>query len=294
MKYKAYKEQIIKKLVEYKHNVLKEPGKGEFVSTDKEGNKKVTYHDHILEKSKARKNVIETYRDDFYKSGFDVDKLHSYFHHLNSSQAMCINFFYPLIHERLLELVIKQLGVTGSIEYNSLSVCFEKVSDIEKGNYRKTNFDFFIKLDTGFKIYFEIKYTEEEFSGKIKSTTKLSDSPDTYSDKYNQVYRQLVDKCPALNDEANETIFLEHYQLMRNVVHLSEDSMVVFIYPKGHETLKEQATFVRDKVLKEDWKSRMVLLHWEDLCANILSEVESTSHAKLSNHYEEFKMKYSV
>ena len=58
--------------------------------------------------------------------------------HLNASQAMCINFFYPLI---------------------------------EKGVAGKTNFDFYMKLGFEVNIYFEIKYTETSF-GNAKHDSK--------------------------------------------------------------------------------------------------------------------------
>ncbi|KAA6313342.1 hypothetical protein EZS27_035872, partial [termite gut metagenome] len=59
----------------------------------------IYYYPHIFPRICGNLNLLETYRDDFLKSDLSKINFHRYFHHLNSSQAMCINFFYPLIKE---------------------------------------------------------------------------------------------------------------------------------------------------------------------------------------------------
>lgn len=88
----------------------------------------------------------------------ETAKIHLYqdFHHLNSSQAVCLNFFYPFIEENQLPLLLDILHIKNEdIELSE----FEKVISRAEG----TNFDFYIKLKSGKQIFFEIKYTEDGF-----------------------------------------------------------------------------------------------------------------------------------
>jgi len=96
------KTKILEKLVEYKKT------QKDLRNLDS-GTYRGKLYDHILpladKKYKNKANIIEYYRDDFYKSELSKIKYHKYFHHLNSSQAMCINFFYPLIKKEQLNIV---------------------------------------------------------------------------------------------------------------------------------------------------------------------------------------------
>ena len=50
---------------------------------------------HILPKSMYTFNILEEYRSQFFSSTYGNIKLHQFFHHLNSSQALCINLNLP-------------------------------------------------------------------------------------------------------------------------------------------------------------------------------------------------------
>ena len=52
---------------------------------------------HILPESHRVENLLETYRADLdaYIERTSTLERHRDFHHLNSSQAMCLNLFYP-------------------------------------------------------------------------------------------------------------------------------------------------------------------------------------------------------
>lgn len=121
------------------------------------------FYAHILPQKEEKLNIIDKYRNDFYSSEYSKINFHKYFHHLNSSQAMCINFFYPLIKEKSLESVLNCMKINGEINYTSDDICFEKESELDKYEGRSTNFDFYIKLKSGVQLYFEIKYTENGF-----------------------------------------------------------------------------------------------------------------------------------
>lgn len=60
-------------------------------------------YSHILDKEKdadnEKLNILPEFRCEIYQDVMCKIKKHMYFHHLNSSQAMCINFFYPLVKQ---------------------------------------------------------------------------------------------------------------------------------------------------------------------------------------------------
>lgn len=103
----SLKEKIIKSLEMYNKSKLKNNVPGEYYYKGK-----VLPKYHILPVSMADKNIIAPYDSDLRTS--DYIKRHRYFHHLNSSQAMCINFFYPLIKEKQLELVLRAIYMSIS------------------------------------------------------------------------------------------------------------------------------------------------------------------------------------
>ena len=53
---------------------------------------------HILPQEKYQLNILPSFRDEFWK-WFPSQRiqLHSDFHHLNSSQAVCFNLFFPML-----------------------------------------------------------------------------------------------------------------------------------------------------------------------------------------------------
>lgn len=236
---------------------------------------------HILPKDKRELNLLPKYRDylsDYMKTN-DKLKPHIYFHHLNSSQAMCLNFFYPLMKEKELEIILNAIGFKNE-RVNYDSVCFEKKSIIEK-TYRATFFDFYMETTLGKKIYFEIKYTEQQF-GKAKSD-KL------HSNKFDNVYKNNLGSIS--NRYSNKKDFLENYQIMRNLICISENSYVVFIYPNGNRKIKTQAEFAKNNFLKNNYDNNLINLTWENL---ILKTEKETQNNNINTQLKDFKEKYMV
>jgi len=252
-------------------------------------NKEIPY-EYILHKDKYRFNIIEKYRNYFFQSDYYKSiKLHKYFHHLNSSQAMCINFFYPLIKENLLESILNVMGIEGDINYNPNDICFEKVSKIETNAGRKTNFDFYMKLDSDIKIYFEIKYTENGF-GKVKKEKEHKVYKD-HKKKFYDIYMPLIKNNPAIKEGfKTEEKFLNNYQVMRNIAHISKESYVVFIYPKENKGISKAALSAREEIIEKGWESHFILFTWEDLIKQLGYSLKSK---ELIGYYnKEFSYKY--
>ena len=131
-----FKYNVLKNLGKYKSKVLNIHEKGIFNYKGK-----IIYYDHILPKNKKNQNIINEIRNSFWSSNYSKINFHRYFHHLNSSQGLCINFFYPLIYSNQ----IKQLYNFLNIDFSNIKKTeFESESNIEQSykQTKKTNFDF--------------------------------------------------------------------------------------------------------------------------------------------------------
>lgn len=235
--------------------------------------------EHILPLEFTKFNIIENYREEFYSSTKAQINFHKYFYHLNSSQALCINLFFPLIFENKLNLLLELLGIPISEPIES---CFEKESQIEIGNGRKTNFDFFIQLPEGTKIYFEIKYTEEEF-GKTKDDNE-------HKDKFKETYQPLLKNNAFIKKEYHEmSSFFDKYQIMRNLCHIDEHSYVIFVYPIENTKVHNQALFAQNELLTDKGKKNFQIMPIQTIVNNIL---KNESAEKIQNHYGNFNEKY--
>ena len=90
---------------------------------------------HVLDLMPVMKyNFLPQYRDELVKYVKDKEiKLHSDAHHLNSSQMMCLNFFYPLICKGLLYLLLQ--SIDNSIDWGTPKLERtqpEYISELEK------------------------------------------------------------------------------------------------------------------------------------------------------------------
>lgn len=238
---------------------------------------------HILPVDNWFDNLLPKYKTeikDYIKT--QKVKIHPDFHHLNSSQAMCLNMFYPLFKEKKLDLVLKALKLDNdTVNYDS--VCFEKESIIEKEKgYRPTSFDFYFMTNNGKEIHFEIKYTEQEF-GKAKRDKE-------HFDKYESVYKK---QCSAIDSKyCNCDNFLGNYQLMRNVIHVSNNSYVVFLFPVNNIKIKQQAEFAKSILVKSDFQQYIINLTWEYLLG-FIDSIKLDSE-KLATQMTDFRDKYQI
>ena len=171
---------------------------------------------------------------------------HIHSHHLNSSQIMCINFFEPIMKDG-------------------------------------TNFDFFIELITGEKIYFEVKYTEQGF-GKISKSKETHKLPEKYEHKFTDVYIKQLGESMHLKELVNDKDkFYSNYQLYRNVSYIKEDKdYVVFLYPYENDNLAKEMNEVKD--LKNVYS-----LNWKEISTKALEHTKDTHKYRV---YKEFYNKY--
>ncbi len=268
-----FRETAYKQLATYKTDILKVAENGIYKGDGKQ-------RPHILPIEKFKLNILEEFRDDFWESEYSKIKRHMYFHHLNSSQAMCINLFFPLIAERALNLIMEHLNLEEGV---NLKATFEKESDLEEAA-RRTNFDFHLQCSnsTCTDIFFEVKYTENGF-GKAKAD-------DEHKQKFCATYLPLVTRSKYLSKEClNESFFLNHYQLLRNLVHVDNTKYVVFLFPSANLAAKKEAEDVFKRLLSDSGKNMVKTVYLEDFVTFLETKKLKES---LSRYYPAFRKKY--
>ena len=233
---------------------------------------------HILPLAHRDLNIIASYRDKFWSSDHSKVKLHRYFHHLNSSQALCINLFYPLIAENALGIIMQYLGIASG---NTMQAQFEAESDIEIAA-RRTSFDFFAKPNESTDVFVEVKYTEDGF-GRAENDYE-------HQAKFQKTYLPLVKGSRFLTEECqDQKFFLEHYQILRNLIHINESSYVVLLFPSANGVVAQEAAFAREKLLNDAGRPKLKIVFLEELVSFLEARVIGGS---LEDYYRAFRTKY--
>ena len=265
----SYKQEMWRHLADYKLSALGVKKNGIWRKNHRE-------YAHILPSVVQRLNILEPYRDEFwtYLERAHI-KLHSDFHHLSSSQAMCFNLFFPFVaEEEHLQLLTRIFTTDGVIEDTG----FEAVLDATEG----TNFDFCFKTGES-RTLFEVKLTESDF-GKAK--------PDeSHITKFETIY------SPALNGKFASgfftcDVFLNHYQLMRNVWNLGVGTgdTLVCVVPKANSCLAKEIEFLKN-CLSEPYRQRVSVHYLEDVAATVKKIIPEDAD-RLKEHFRQFRHKY--
>ncbi len=268
-----FRDRICEHLAQYKCDTLHVSEEGIFNYRGEE-----LLRSHILPLATRDLNILKEYRAEFFSPKPSSIKLHRYFHHLNSSQALCINLFQPLMSEGLLSIFLEHLKITPS---SDLSGIFEQQSPLEVAS-RKTSFDLYINNGDKGNVFVEVKYTEEGFG---KAATD-----DEHRKKFKQTYLPLLRKSKFLVETCQEeATFLRHYQVLRNLVHITETSYVVFLYPSANITVQREACAARNNFLTDAGKARLKLVPLEDFVTFLEARL---TNDKLGQYYTEFRKKY--
>ena len=225
---------------------------------------------HILPRPLHRLNILEAVRSEFFAHRKTRRiKLHSDFHHLTSSQALCFNLFFPFLANPGVDAhpLLDALGVSwrGLADW-----WFEYVPTTPKGE--GTNFDLFAESDAGERLYVEVKFTENAF-GAVKPDDK-------HRGKLNSIYRPaLAGKVRA--SALDEGYFFKHYQLLRNVSYADPvaGARVVFLLPRENDSLVK-ALEEFDRQLLDGVRPAISVVYLEDLLAVLTSSIrDERSHA---------------
>lgn len=269
MNYNDWYEMIKSNLINYKLNVLGIPGSGFY------GKKQ---EDHILPRGMADANYM-----------FDVNglsfKKHQGYHHLNSSQTMCVNFFAPMVKDDY-KMLSKFLSLLLSEDINVVYFEFEYT---DKKLYGDTNFDFYCRDDNNRNYYFEIKYTEQGITKKCSASDK---SDDNLLKVYDKKYRAKVEEEGSQLIISDPLVFMkEHYQAFRIISCANEikNDYCFFITMEENEKTKEELaqslSYVKSDKYVKSW-------YWENIIKTIFGLVQKDP--ELFGYYMEFKNKYTL
>lgn len=258
-------------LASYKQEVLG-------VSEDGIWRKNKKQYSHILPVAKRRLNILPSIREEFWRwfEGRGI-KLHSDFHHLNSSQALCFNLFFPLLLDngRALQIVLDALGIRDEPAAGA-------VFEFQPNDAERTCFDFTIPTSSGARVYFELKFTESDF-GKARADPE-------HIDKFHRAYQ------PRLTGRFDESFciaesFLANYQIVRNIWHLNSESgdVVVFLYPSANNLLRQKETVIRNCAI-EPFRSRVQIVYLESLISLLQRDLRCSDREITA--LAEFQAKY--
>lgn len=214
-------------------------------------------HAHILPQSLQRLNVLEQIRREFWThaelTGLER-RLHSDFHHLNSSQAAGFNLLFPFLSGKpplgdpLLDAIGVEVRPIHSWE-------FESIPDQVEG----TNVDCLIQFIDS-RAFVEIKLTEGEF-GTCK------DDPE-HRRKLESVYRPRLEK-KVVESALTPEVFFRSYQLFRYVSLLNEGDVLALLLPRANTQLWVAAhQFIQNNLTAAAGRSVKVVAI-EDLLANL-------------------------
>lgn len=205
-----------------------------------------------------------------------ADQLHPDFHHLNSSQAMCFNLFYPFVLPESPD-INSLLDVLGVPRLPVVYWEFEHIAD----RVEFTNFDFFIRVETGTQLFFEVKLSEQRFGSPTPNARRRQ--------KLETVYR------PALQGKVDPELldprrFFGYYQLLRNVAYADPNgkAIVFFVSPRSNSRIRDELKSIGE-FLHPSIRPAVRTIWVEDFVAAIRSNHVGDL---LSGHFESFEEKY--
>lgn len=217
-----YRDRLLKHLVSYRRSSLGITEPGVFVWKGKS-----LPCDHALARGDRWMNLLEPFRDAIrthIEASNGRIKPHKYFHHLNSSQALALNLFFPFFVEPShSEPLMKALGLGGIVKTDSW--VFEDVPDEDE----ESNLDATWETSEGTHVICEVKLTETGFGKAPADSRHLRKLRDTYRPRLEGVVPPSL-----LEPDA----FFARYQVLRNVWHLLGEAnrRLIFLLPRENET----------------------------------------------------------
>lgn len=273
-------EEIYSHLKDYKEKTLCISEQGIYVYR-----KKKLAKSYILPDKDTEKNLLDSgyflEEKKVYEDLKSQNRIHRYFRHLNSSQALALNLFVPVIEENLYSSLFCIDGI--KIQNPEFEHIEKKSFEDKFSGFRKTNFDFFVQSGNE-KFFFEVKYSEKDF-GKAASD-------EIHKQKFQEIYLpELKEICTKEGlQEIDEKRFLKEYQLWRILCHVRYGG-VYFAVPEFRSDLKSKVESARS-VIKKEYQDKIHILVIDEFVEKMISKGEAEGNEKISGHYKEFKKKY--
>ncbi|HKL09892.1 MAG TPA: hypothetical protein VJ990_00505 [Clostridia bacterium] len=255
---KRFESYIQEHMCHYKRDFLRVKEKGVYRYDGR-----VYNYCFILPDADKRKNIIQKYRQRFWNSSYALEDNDEQFCHLDSAQALCVNFFYPLVDGGHLEDFIQIIGLGNrKIKYNN---CFR----------RGEHFELDLETEKG-HLFFNIKYTGKAY-GSLEDTEENRKA-------YDEKYKPMLENSEAIRDVyKNRKIFFKHYEIIRSLLRIEGGDSVVFLLPYENEMLKGYMHIIED-ILKPTYLDKLKIVYWEDVFTALPDSMMSM--------YSEFILKY--
>ncbi len=228
----SYRTRLVEHLTSYREKRLGIANPGVFRYRDRD-----VQRGHVLPLSDRWRNLLPSGESSIrtYLDQHPTIKLHRYFHHLTSSQALALNLFVPFLEggPDSSRALIRAFGQTGQIVEWTL----EAVPDADEG----TNLDAWWRLGSGLETFCEVKLCEGEF-GKCGADEK-------HRGKLRSIYEPRL-KNFVSNELLSEERFFANYQILRNLWHMvgSRNAELIFLMPKANVRLWKQLDAVLTSV----------------------------------------------
>lgn len=239
---------------------------------------------HILSENDRAKggNLLETIRTEFERySRKKQFKYHRDFAHLNSSQALAFNLFFPFLPSAdsglpwaVPEKISDALKVGDLVEAD-----FEKIIDRSEG----TNLDWWGRCHDGGQIFCEVKFTESTFGTASSRTTD-------YGERFERIYRSRLEGVVRAEFLGDLIGFKENYQILRNLAHLPigeapDRNRVLFVLPERSPTYGHLIEFLDRATVRK----RVVVKGLESWTSELANSAASEEERR---HWEAFRVKY--
>ncbi len=221
---------------------------------------------HILPRHQRGLNIVEPLRAEFWRVQVARPwKLHRFFHHLTSSQALAFNLFFPLYPElpssfamtrRLLGI---PLGGPAALDF-----------EVELPGGDGTNIDVMITDAADRRTVIEVKLTEAAFG--------RASHDDRHLEKLAAKYAPLL-RGRLLDSVLDPRPFFRDYQLYRNLAQLrpGADDRVLLLLPRARSRLWQFASNWCERPELGTFRGTISLVAIEDLLAAMQNDAISAA-----------------
>jgi len=271
-----YQDRLRSHLVKYKFRVMRVLESGALKGPRTGA---LAERPHVLPAGQERLNVLAPYRERFWTE-FERGEgraLAPDFAHLNSSQALGFNLFYPLVVDKAWAGAVLQ-ELIGLKEAKVRVAAFEYTGDAYEG----TRFDFFAELESGERLYFEPRLAEIGF--------RTLDVPPRERDRLLERHARRLEGVVEPKWLAPEEVF-RRYELLRALACLRRpENRLYLVLPRANQPLLQAFAILPD-IATPAAAQRVHMLHLEDAVEGLVALARGRDE-RLRQHYRELRDKY--